>query len=311
MIKMKKKVIWINLILAVLLISTIFFALTHGASNFSMQKMTNSQLNILFNIRVPRIISALVAGASLSVSSAFFQATLRNPIAEPGIMGISSAASLCQLLAVIILPEIFFGKIIFAIIGGLLAFGLLLLFQKKMTPYQLIIIGVALNAVFTGMQEVFTNNQNSGSSLATSSWGSTMYLLVIGIIGLICAICFMNWANYLKINDEELTSLGVSAKTLRLVLMLIAVVLAATTTACIGVLAFIGIIVPQVARLLLGYDYQKIIPFSIFAGAWFLLFVDTIGRVITAPNEIAANIILAIVGGPVMILILWKRQKNA
>ena len=186
-----------------------------------------------------------------------------------------------------------------------------LLFQKKMTPYQLIIIGVALNAVFTGMQEVFTNSQNSGSSLATSSWGSTMYLLVIGIIGLICAICFMNWANYLKINDEELTSLGVSAKTLRLVLMLIAVVLAATTTACIGVLAFIGIIVPQVARLLLGYDYQRIIPFSIFAGAWFLLFVDTIGRVITAPNEIAANIILAIVGGPVMILILWKRQKNA
>lgn len=85
-----------------------------------MQKMTNSQLNILFNIRVPRIISALVAGASLSVSGAFFQATLRNPIAEPGIMGISSAASLCQLLAVIILPEIFFGKIIFAIIGGLL-----------------------------------------------------------------------------------------------------------------------------------------------------------------------------------------------
>ena len=134
--------------------------------------------------------------------------------------------------------------------------------------------------------------------------------VVIGIIGLIFAICFMNWANYLKINDEELTSLGVSAKTLRLVLMLIAVILAATT-ACIGVLAFIGIIVPQVARLLLGYDYQKIIPFSIFAGAWFLLFVDTIGRVITAPNEIAANIILAIVGGPVMILILWKRQKNA
>lgn len=311
MIKMKKKVIWINLILAVLLISTIFFALTHGASNFSMQKMTNSQLNILFNIRVPRIISALVAGASLSVSGAFFQATLRNPIAEPGIMGISSAASLCQLLAVIILPEIFFGKIIFAIIGGLLTFGLLLLFQKKMTPYQLIIIGVALNAVFTGMQEVFTNNQNSGNSLATSSWGSTMYLLVIGIIGLIFAICFMNLANYLKVNDEELTSLGVSAKTLRLVLMLIAVVLAATTTACIGVLAFIGIIVPQVARLLLGYDYQKIIPFSIFAGAWFLLFVDTIGRVITAPNEISANIILAIVGGPVMILILWKRQKNA
>lgn len=70
---MKKKVIWINLILAVLLISTIFFALTHGASNFSMQKMTNSQLNILFNIRVPRIISALVAGASLSVSGAFFR----------------------------------------------------------------------------------------------------------------------------------------------------------------------------------------------------------------------------------------------
>lgn len=310
---MKKRVIWINLTLAILLLGTIYFALTHGASNFSLKDMTDSQLNILFNIRIPRIIAALVAGAALSVSGAFFQATLRNPIAEPGIMGISSAASLFQMLAGIILPGIFFGKIIFAIIGGLVAFALLLLFQQKMTPYQLIIIGVALNAVFTGMQDVFSNGQNVGSSLATSNWGSTMYLLVIGIIGLIFAIYFMNWANYLKVNDEELTSLGVSPQTLRLVLLSIAVVLAlaATTTACIGVLAFIGIIVPQIARLILGYDYQKIIPFSIFAGAWFLLFVDTLGRVITAPNEIAANIILAIVGGPFMILILWRRQKNA
>lgn len=308
---MRKKVIWINLILTILLIGTIYFALIHGASDFSLQKMTNSQLNIMFNIRLPRIISALVAGAALSVSGAFFQATLRNPIAEPGIMGISSAASLFQLLAAIILPGIFVGKIVFSIIGGLGAFALLLLFQKRMTPYQLIIIGVALNAVFTGMQDVFTNNQNGGTSLATSSWSSTMYLLIIGVIGLILAIVFMNWANYLKVSDEELTSLGVSPQTLRIVLMLIAVLLAATATACIGVLAFIGIIVPQIARLILGYDYQRIVSFSMFAGAWFLLFVDTIGRVIIAPNEIAANVILAIIGGPFMILILWRRQKNA
>ena len=310
---MKKRGLWVYGILVILLIGTVYFALTHGASKISYQNLTINNLNILFNIRIPRILSALIAGASLSVSGAFFQAALRNPIADPGIMGVSSAAGLFQTFAMFLLPGFFFGKIAFAVVGGMVAFIFLINFQKKMDPYRLIIIGVALNAVFTGIQDVISNNGNASVSLATSTWQSTLYLAILGILGIIAEIIFAEWGNYLKVNGEELRSLGVSPKQMRIVLLLIAVILASITTACIGVIAFIGIIVPQIGRQLIGHDYQKLIPFSMFAGAWFMLFVDTLGRTINPPNEISAAVLLAIIGGPCMILILLKISggKNA
>lgn len=308
---MKKRELVTYFILAVLFIGTIYFAITHGASKINFSHLTNSNLNILFNIRIPRIISAIIAGASLSVSGAFFQASLRNPIADPGIMGISSAANLFQIVGTILLPSLFFGKILFAIIGGLVAFILLLQFQKKMDPYRLILIGVALNAVFTGFQEVISNSSsNSLTSLATSTWNSTFYLAILGIIGIVVAIIFMQWGNYLKVNDAELRSLGMSPQKMRIILLLIAVLLASVTTACVGILAFIGIIIPQIGRQLIGHDYQKLIPFSLLAGSWFLLAMDTLGRTINPPNEIAASVLLAIIGGPCMILILLKMSRG-
>lgn len=307
---MKKSTVWTNGILIILLFATILFALTHGASKINFSQLSNSQLNILFNIRLPRIISALVAGAALSASGAFFQSALRNPIADPSIMGVSSAASLFQMLSVFVLPGIFFARILFAILGGLLAFLLVLLFQKKMKPYQLIIIGVALSAMFSGIQEVFAPSEKL-SSLATSNWGSTLYLAIFCILGIIAVIVLMESANYLKVNDAELSSLGLSPERLRLILLLVATFLAATVTACVGVIAFLGIIVPQTARLIVGYDYQKIIPFSLLAGSWLLLFIDTVARTVAAPNELATDALLAIIGGPFMILILLRRKKIA
>lgn len=306
---MKKRVILTNLCLCVLLVATLYFALTHGASNLNLGHLSNTDLNVLFNIRLPRIVSALIAGAALSVSGAFFQGALHNPIADPGIMGINAAAYLCQVLWIVILPGAFFGKYIAAIIGGLIAFAILLLFQKQMDPYRLLIVGVALNAVFTGVIEIVAPSK-SGVSLATSTWSSTFVLAIIGIIGLICSLIFAEWGNYLKVNDAHLTALGVSPKLLRLVLLLIAVVLASVTTASIGMIAFIGIIVPQIGRQIIGHDYQQIIPFSILAGSWLMLFVDTIGRTINPPNEIAASSLLAIIGGPFMIFILWKTARG-
>lgn len=306
---MKKRVILTNIFLCVLLLATLYFALTHGASQFDLRHMTSSNLNILFNIRLPRIISALVAGAALSVSGAFFQGALHNPIADPGIMGINSAAFLCQTMFAIMLPDIFIGKYVAAIIGGLIAFGILLLFQKQMDPYRLLIIGVALNAVFTGIIEIVAPNKST-STLATSTWNTTFILAVVGIIGLVCSLVFAQWANYLKVNDAHLEALGISPKMLRLVLLLIAVILASVTTASIGMIAFIGIIVPQIGRQIVGHDYQQIVPFSILGGSWLMLFVDTLGRTIDPPNEIAASSLLAIIGGPFMIFILWKTRRG-
>lgn len=307
---MKNRLFIFNISILVLLILTVYWALGHGASQFALTRMNHSQLNILFNIRLPRIFSALIAGSVLAVSGAYFQAALRNPIAEPGIMGVSSAANLFQILAGLIFPGIFWGRLFFALVGGFICFSLLLIFQKKQTPYQLIIIGVALNAIFSGISSAFFGDHTT-FSLATSTWSTSLYLGILGIAGLIFAIWIMNWANYLKVGDEELQSLGLNAGYLRLSLMAVAVFLASITTASCGVIMFIGIIVPQIVRQLVGYNYEKLIPASILLGAWSLLFVDTLGRTIMAPQEISANILFSIIGGPFMIMILLRRVDNA
>lgn len=293
------------LILTLLLAITIAWALTSGASSRGLD-----DLNILFNIRLPRIISALLGGAALAVSGAFFQAALRNPIAEPALLGISSAANLFALIGGLLLPALFSAKIIAAILGGCLAFLTLASLQKNLDPYRLILVGVALNAVFTALGNLLNPNQNA-FSLATSTWTTTLFLAVITLLGLAVALVISPFANYLKVGDRQLQTLGLSPKQLRISLLSLATLLAASSTACIGILAFIGIIVPHHARFLLGHDYRQLVPFCALGGAELLLLTDTIGRLVIAPNEISANIILAIIGGPFLIYILLGRKKDA
>lgn len=305
---MKKRTIFVNTLLIVLLIVTIAWALTSGASKTKLTDLSNQDLNIILNIRLPRICSALIAGAALSVAGLFFQAAFRNPIAEPGLMGVSAAAGLFQTLFALVFPTFFIGKTLFAAFGAIVAFLILIQFQKMLDPFRLIIVGVALNAVFTGISQIL--GANNSSSLATSTWTSALILCIIGIIGLIVALVLAEWANYLKVSDKQLSSLGMSPKMIRLVLLLIGVILAGVSTASVGVISFIGIIIPQVGRQLLDHDYQKLVTFSVLAGSWFLLLIDTIGRTIAAPNEITAGVLLAIVGGPAMIGILLSLNRK-
>ena len=297
------------LVLAVLLVVTVWIALTNGASHFILLKMTATDANTLFNIRLPRIITALMAGAMLSVSGAFFQAALRNPIADPGIMGVSAGAALFAFVGALLLPSFFFGKVVFAFVGGALALGVLIFFHPQMDPYRLILIGVALNATLTGIASVFSST--SQVSLGTVTWLGCLTVTVLGILGLIGVVLVTNWGNYLKVSDEQLRSLGLSAGKLRLALLGLAVFLATTSTAVIGVIAFIGIIVPHVGRVLVGRDYRAVVPFAALAGAWLMLAVDTIGRLVIQPSEIPAATLLAIIGGPVLIFILAHKKGGA
>ena len=182
--------------------------------------------------------------------------------------------------------------------------------QKNLDPYRLILVGVALNAVFTALGNLLNPNQNA-FSLATSTWTTTLFLAVITLLGLAGALVISPFANYLKVGDRQLQTLGLSPKQLRISLLSLATLLAASSTACIGILAFIGIIVPHHARFLLGHDYRQLVPFCALGGAELLLLTDTIGRLVIAPNEISANIILAIIGGPFLIYILLGRKKDA
>ncbi|MFC6171337.1 FecCD family ABC transporter permease [Loigolactobacillus jiayinensis] len=306
---MKKHPVWAYSSLLVALLVLITLALTQGATKVTLTALDAGQFNTLFNIRLPRIIAALISGAMLAVAGDFFQAALRNAIADPSILGISAGASLFQLIGGLLLPTLLFNKFIFALLGGLVAFLLLILFQKKMDPYRLILIGVALNAMFSGIQQIFTPTTSSSSavSFATSTWSTVLFLVVLGIIGLMLALVIAPWANYLKIGDAQLKTLGLSVTGVRWSLLLLAVFLTSTVTASVGILPFIGIIVPHVSRYFVGHDYRQVVPFSVLAGAFLLLLSDTIGRLIVMPNEITAATILAVIGGPFLIFILARQ----
>ncbi|BAP86256.1 iron ABC transporter permease protein [Paucilactobacillus hokkaidonensis JCM 18461] len=300
-----------------LLIITIIIALFVGASGFSMSTGLHALvtghpatvLNTMLTIRLPRIVAALISGALLSVAGAFFQSALRNPIADPSILGISAGADLLMLLGGILFPAFFFTKLIFALIGGLIAFGILIIFQTKVNPYRLVLIGIAINAVLVSLKQIFTPTTGSSTSvsLSTITWSTTTILLVLGIIGLMIALIVAPLTNYLKIGDQQLKALGLAVNKVKTGLLLLGVYLTCFVTANVGVLPFLGIIVPHLSRSLVGNDYRQVIPFATIAGALLMLIADTIGRTVVIPSEIPAAALLTIIGGPYLIYILTQK----
>lgn len=265
--------------------------------------------NTLINIRLPRIVATLISGAMLAIAGTFFQATLRNSIADPSILGVAAGADLFTMFGSFIVPSLLFKNFVFALIGGLIALFVLVQFHSITNPYQLILIGVALNTMFVGIKTLFIqpNVQLTTANFSTITWTTTMPLLILGMIGLMLSIIVSPWANYLKIGDTQLSTLGLPVAQIRFVLLALSVYLTSCVTAGAGVIPFIGIIVPHISRGLVGHDYREVVPFATLLGATLLLLIDTIGRVIIMPNEIAAVTLLAIIGGPTLIFILARR----
>ncbi|WP_461215261.1 iron ABC transporter permease [Lacticaseibacillus sp. GG6-2] len=305
------------LLVLLALVALILWALTTGASNQSVADTWQTLVahhqttyyHTLMTIRLPRIVAALVAGAALAVAGAFFQATLRNAIADPSILGVAAGADLFVMLAGLLLPSLALRNFIGALLGGLVSLALLVHFDHRANPYKLILIGVALNTMFVGIKTLFVQPGTvaTSQSLATITWHNALGMIGLGVIGLIVALLLAPWANYLKIGDAQLATIGLPVRRIRVILLVLAALLTSTTTAAIGIIPFIGIIVPHLSRWCVGHDYREVVPFATLLGAAVLLAVDTLGRTLVMPNEIAAATILAVIGGPALIVILAKK----
>ncbi|WP_438311934.1 FecCD family ABC transporter permease [Sporosarcina sp. FA9] len=278
---------------------------------------TNDQVMIIKDLRLPRIIIALFAGAALSVAGVLLQAVMRNPLADPGIIGVSSGAGFMSLLVVAFFPTLFFYVPLFAFLGGAIAFFLVysLSWKSGLNPLHMILVGIAVNAVFTGLSQVlgFTGNgivqsmsQVTTSTLSMKKWADVEVIVIYATIGLILAYLVYSWCNYLALEDKTAKNLGINVNLARLVISLIAVLLASVATSIAGLFAFVGLLIPHIGRSLVGTDHKVLIPFSALAGALLILTADTLGRTIIAPQEIPASIIMAVIGGPFLIFLLRK-----
>lgn len=275
----------------------------------------NPDVATVYDLRFPRILIAMLAGAAVGVSGCLLQAVMRNPLADPGIIGISSGASFISVVIIGLLPQLYFYVPLFAFAGGFLAFGLVysLSYSEGLSPVRIILVGVAVNAMFTGLMEGFysaTGAKLTGvasiinANISMKTWADFRLLLVYVAIGLVLSLVVIPKCNLLGLDDKTVRSLGVDVDKIRLHVSIVGVLLASISTAVIGPISFLGLIAPHIARIFVGSDHKYLIPYTAVLGACLLLLADTLGRVVVSPYEISATVVMSIVGGPFFVGLL-------
>ena len=308
------------IMLMVILFFGFFIAINLGSIKVSMVQLFKGlfveydvDVASVYNIRFPRIIIAILVGGALALSGLLFQVVLKNPLADPGIIGISNGASLVSVIVGIFLPQFYAITPILSFLGGIITFALIysLSWKAGFKTTRIILIGVAINYTISAL---ITLIQSSSSSIASSATGTiSLYtwndvkILVLHLLPIMLITLLMAKAcNLFSLEERTLISLGINVNLYRFGLSLLAVLLCSISVAVVGVIGFIGLLVPHISRLLIGNDHKYLIPICILLGAITLLSADTLGRVIMAPYEISSAIIMAIVGGPLFIVLLKR-----
>ena len=324
----KKKQVTMFLLTIVALMILFLFAVNTGSIQVTPSELFhglfieyNPDVTAIFDLRFPRIFIAMIGGAAMAVSGVLLQAVMKNPLADPGIIGISSGASLAAVLVTAFFPSWYFFTPLIAFIGGMFAFFLVysLSWKHGLSPLRIILVGVAVNAMFTGLMAAFNSGTGSNYAGAASivnanitmkTWSDCFTLLGYTAVGLIASFFVLRQCNLLGLEDKTVRSLGIHVNRTRFVVSVIAVLLASIATAIIGPIGFLGLIVPHIARICVGSNHKVLVPFTIFLGAFTLLLADTVGRVIAPPYEISASIIMSVIGGPFFILLLRGSKGN-
>ena len=299
---------------------------TVGSVNLSFGEIISALINddnkivttIVYKMRLPRNILAVLVGANLAVSGVLLQSVMKNPLADPGITGVSTGASVAAIIILLVAPQFTSILPIAAFIGGAIACMLVFLMAYKngLKPGSIVLAGVAINTILGGvisyLSTMYSDRIQSAmlwlnGSLATKTWADVEMLFIYSIVGLIVSLLLIRSANVLQLGDDAATNLGFNVNLTRLLISVVAVFLAATSTAVVGVISFVGLIVPHISRMIMGSDHKFTIPFSIILGSMVLLVADTLGRTIGGAVEIPVGVIMSIVGGPFFLYLLRKR----
>jgi iron complex transport system permease protein len=312
----------------VLILSTIL-AISVGAANIDFFTVWNSIFDydpqgkadqIIMDIRLPRELGVVVVGAALAVSGAIMQGITKNPLAEPGLLGINAGAGfgLTCLLAfhsqssyVLVMLTAFVG----ASIGAGMVFGISALKRGGMTPLRIILAGSAVMALLTALADgialLFKLTQDLSIWKIGSTSGTTWLQLKIAVpvvvVALFMTIFLSKKLTILSFGDDIAKGLGERTAFMKFILMVIVLVLAGVSVSLVGALAFVGLMVPHMVRFLVGTDYRWVIPCSAVFGSMLLVLSDTAARMINAPFETPIGAIIAIIGVP-FFLYLARRE---
>ena len=315
-----------------LLISMTLFATTLGAMRLPLASLWPSGDEVLrhiwLTIRLPRVLLALLVGSALALSGCVMQGLFRNPLADPGLLGISSGAALAVafwLVLPISVPVLvaLYAPMLAAFIGSLTVMAVIFVLSKAGdgSLSRLLLVGIAINALCGALVGMLSWISNDAQLRQLSLWGmgslgqAEWPTLLVSATLIIPSSLVVWWMaarlNLLQLGDEEAHYLGVNVRVLQRVLLLCSAVLVAASVAISGVIGFIGLVVPHLMRMWLGPDHRGLIPGSLLAGAILLLIADTLARTVAAPAEMPVGLLTSLLGAPWFLWLIFRQERGA
>ncbi|MCU9615016.1 iron ABC transporter permease [Caldibacillus lycopersici] len=321
----------IKIIVGILIsIISMVIAIYYGAANTSLQDIADAIFSypggehyaVLREIRFPRVIAAFFVGSALAVAGAIMQGVTRNPLADPGLLGLSAGANAALAVVMAILPSVsYYGIMVACFIGA--GIGMILVYsigastKGGLSPLKLVLAGAAvtafLQAIADGVGILFKISKDVSMWTAGGLMGTTWQALVIVpviVFGLVGSIAISRQLTILSLNEEISIGLGQKTTVVKSVMMFLVIILAGSAVALVGNLAFVGLMIPHMVRAFVGSDYRYIIPMSIIVGGTFMVLADLCGRIINAPFETPVVALVSLIGLPFFLIMVRKGGRH-
>ncbi|MBA7729926.1 MULTISPECIES: FecCD family ABC transporter permease [Citrobacter] len=280
---------------------------------------------IWLTIRLPRVLLALVIGGSLALAGCVMQGLFRNPLADPGLLGISSGAA-CAVALWVVLPVtlpallMLYAPMLAAFLGALAATGVIFILsqQRDGSLSRLLLVGIAINALCGAAVGVLSWVSNDAQLRQLSLWGmgslgTAQWSTLLAVTSLMLPTVLFIWRlaptlNLLQLGEEDAHYLGVDVRRVQCILLLCSALLVAAAVAVCGVIGFIGLVIPHLMRMWLGSDHRAVIPGSVLAGACLLLIADTLARTAVSPAEMPVGLLTSILGAPWFLWLIFRQR---
>ena len=314
-------IIWIVLVAS--LVAALTLAVAIGSERLSFLELSDTQRAIFFDIRLPRVLLAACVGASLAVAGASLQALLRNPLAEPYLLGVSNGAALGTMVAFVFFESFVFARPLMAFAGAALATFVVYQMARSragMNVERLVLSGVIVTTFLSSIIVLLTSLLDAARLRGFTFWllgdlsQATMngfYLTLASVvIGTLILTSQARPLNLMMIGERDALDFGVEVGRVRMIVFGMASLLVGTAVAASGSVGYVGLIGPHLVRLAIGSDNRLVVPMSAIAGAIFVVLADTVARVAIAPRELPVGAVTALIGAPVFIYLMNRSGRT-
>lgn len=327
----KKKRLSFIVVFAALLGVSVIYSIAVGTINFQIHEFIDVlkgdaagliSHQIIYNIRLPRILTGALAGMNLAVAGALLQGVLRNPLASPQIIGVNSGAACMAVLVMVVFPGFIdllpVGAFLGALAASMMVYGLASK-QGSGATANIVLAGVAISALlhaFTSALMIINSDELQVTytwligGLTGRGWSHFNMLWPYCLLGLLSAVLLSPKINLFMLGDEIGSSLGLEVKLYRLLIIINASLLAGSAVSVVGTVGFVGLIAPHLARLLLGNDYRYLVVLSAILGSLLLVTADTLARILFQPVELPVGILTAALGAPFFFYLMYRKKNS-